>query len=120
MKKDGKYRFSLQFPAESESQVNAGELLERLGNRKSSVVVAALNEYLASHPELSAPGVKIHVRVEAGIDRARLEAMIRSIIDERAVTTVNRGDEQDDIDKPANTLDKDIAAMISNLEIFDA
>ena len=31
MKKDGKYRFSLQFGADSEEQVKAGELLERLG-----------------------------------------------------------------------------------------
>ncbi len=45
MKKDGKYRFSLQFSADSEEQVRAGELLERLGNRKSAVVVAALNDY---------------------------------------------------------------------------
>ena len=50
MKKDGKYRFSLQFSADSEEQVRAGELLERLGNRKSAVVVAALNDYLDSNP----------------------------------------------------------------------
>ena len=52
MKKDGKYRFSLQFGADSEEQVKAGELLERLGNKKSAVVVAALNDYLNSNPDL--------------------------------------------------------------------
>ena len=31
MKRDGRYRFSLQFGAETESQVRAGELLEKLG-----------------------------------------------------------------------------------------
>lgn len=39
MKRDGKYRFSLQFGSETREQVQAGELLERLGNRKSAVVI---------------------------------------------------------------------------------
>ena len=45
MKLDGKYRFTLQFPADTERRIRAGELLEQLGNRKSAVVVAALCEY---------------------------------------------------------------------------
>ena len=55
MRNNGKYRFSLQFPAETEEQIQADELLERLGNRKSAVVVAALGEYLAAHPALLSP-----------------------------------------------------------------
>ena len=55
MKRDGKYRFSLQFGSETREQVQAGELLERLGNRKSAVVIAALNAYIAAHPELAEP-----------------------------------------------------------------
>ena len=46
MKRDGKYRFSLQFGSETREQMQAGELLERLGNRKSAVVIAALNAYM--------------------------------------------------------------------------
>ena len=42
MKKDGKYRFTLQFPAVTEEQIAVGELLESLGNRKSALVVAAV------------------------------------------------------------------------------
>ena len=61
MKKDGKYRFSLQFSADSEEQVRAGELLERLGNRKSAVVFAALNDYLDSNPNLQDAHCKIEV-----------------------------------------------------------
>lgn len=52
MKRDGKYRFTLQFPADTERRIQAGELLEQLGNRKSAVVVAALCEYAEKHPEL--------------------------------------------------------------------
>ena len=35
MKKDGKYRYSLQFGMSSEEEIRAGELLESLGNKKS-------------------------------------------------------------------------------------
>lgn len=69
MKKDGKYRYSLQFGSQSEDEVRAGELLERLGNKKSIVVVAALNDYIASHPDLENPYCKIEVRTESGYPR---------------------------------------------------
>ena len=44
MKKDGKYRFTLQFSSDTEEQIRAGELLERLGNKKSAIIVEALND----------------------------------------------------------------------------
>ena len=50
MKKDGKYRYSLQFGMSSEEEIRAGELLESLGNKKSKVLIAALNEYVTNHP----------------------------------------------------------------------
>ena len=52
MKKDGRYRFTLQFGSDSEEQIRVGEFLESLGNKKSAVMVDVLNEYLLSHPEL--------------------------------------------------------------------
>ena len=39
---DNKYRYSLQWDAFSEEQIRAGQLMERLGNHKSKVVVPAL------------------------------------------------------------------------------
>ena len=44
MKRDGVYRFNLQFPSDSEERIRVGEVLERLGKRKSHLVVAALGE----------------------------------------------------------------------------
>lgn len=46
------YRFSLQFGADTESKIRIGELLEKLGNKKSALIVPALIEYLEKHPEL--------------------------------------------------------------------
>ena len=71
MKKNGKYRFSLQFGTETEEQVQAGELLEKLGNRKSQIIVAALNEYMISHPELQNPHCKVEVKVTSTSEYSR-------------------------------------------------
>lgn len=60
MKKDGSYRYNLKFSCEEKKNVRAGELLERLGHRKSAVVVEALNEYLDRHPALEQGDCEIH------------------------------------------------------------
>ena len=119
VKRDGKYRFSLQFGSETREQVQAGELLERLGNRKSAVVIAALNAYIAAHPELAEPA-PVSVKIDGGIRREALEQMIRSIIDERIANgqLLAGGVETPSIQMQED-LNVDIAAMISNLELFD-
>lgn len=52
MKQSGKYRFSLQFPAVTEQQIAVGEALEKMGNRKSTVIVNAVFQYMADYPDL--------------------------------------------------------------------
>ena len=42
MKKDGKYRFTLQFGSDTEEQIKAGELLEQLGASKEATVIRYL------------------------------------------------------------------------------
>ncbi len=120
MKRGGKYRFSLQFGSETNEQVQAGELLERLGNRKSAVIVEALNAYIAAHPELAeSTNMEVHVKIEGGMRRDALEKLIRSLIDERIANgqlladSVTAPHEQMQED-----LDENIAAMISNLDLF--
>lgn len=133
MKKDGKYRFSLQFGAGSEQQIQVGELLERLGNRKSAVVVAAVSEYMAEHPELAKEGCRrIYVSLEPGIRREAIEKLVRSIVEERlggvnaapSAEPVPTGTEQsapETQSPPApQSAEDDIARMLSNLEVFDA
>ena len=53
MKKNGKYRFTLQFGMNSEQEIRAGEILEKMGNKKSKFLIAAINEYASNHPELN-------------------------------------------------------------------
>ena len=79
MRKDGKYRFTLQFSANSEEQIRVGELLEKLGNRKSTIIVSALSDYINAHPELQSGYSKIEVKVAPAFDRSQMERLIRSM-----------------------------------------
>lgn len=83
MKKDGKYRFSLQFDSDTEEQLQAGELLERMGNKKSHLVIAALNEYIESHPELKNQNCKVEIKLTSAYDQAKIEQMIQNVVEQR-------------------------------------
>lgn len=119
MKKDGKYRFSLQFAADTEEQVKAGELLERLGNKKSSIVVVALNEYLSAHPELQNVDCKIEVRIASGYNRDRIEQMIRAMVEEKfAAFQISSKAEGTSDEAIPDVLEDDVAQMLDNLDLF--
>ena len=122
MKKDGKYRFSLQFGTETKEQVQAGELLEKLGNRKSQIIVAALNEYMISHPELQNPHCKVEVKVTSTSEYSRsdIEQMVRALVEEKLALAQASGIIQKDGDSAhSSILDEDITAMLDNINIFD-
>lgn len=119
MKKDGKYRFSLQFGADTEEQVKAGELLERLGNKKSSVIVTALNEYLSAHPELQKGDCKIEVKVISGYNQEKIERMLRTMVEERlAALQFSLKEEGISGEAVPDTLGDDVAQMLDNLDLF--
>ena len=46
MKKDGKYRYTLGFGDSSEKNHMVGEFLEKIGNKKSAIIVEAVAQYL--------------------------------------------------------------------------
>ena len=122
MKKNGKYRFTLQFGMDSDEEVRAGELLERLGNRKSVVIEAALCEYMEAHPEMFAGGNKIKVSV-SGIRGDKLEEMIRRIVEERlGAITVSPAMPvvEPDTESPEWTDDSEILGMLDDLDLFQA
>ena len=113
MKRDGKYRFTLQFPADTERRIRAGELLEQLGNRKSAVVVAALCEYADRHPELLTRPVRAKIQTEYAASRAALEELVRKLVNEQLAKGGAVAEQNN-----AYTLDDDIARMLGNLDVF--
>ena len=120
MKKDGKYRFSLQFGADTEPDIRAGEFLEILGNKKSAVVVAALNDYLDRNPELLFRRDNLIIRIEKAnmVNRDELEDIIHRIIKEH-LACVNSGTHLPVTAENEDTLREDIALMLDNLDLFN-
>lgn len=121
MKKDGKYRYSLQFGSESEEEIRAGEFLEELGNKKSAVIVAALNEYLASHPELQIPHCKIEVKVASSVNykQEELEQLFLKYMEKHYANFQPSGSAEGVATaNPPETSEADIALMLENLDQF--
>jgi len=77
MRTEKGYKVTLQFPARTAEQQQAGEFLERLGSKKSRVVVQALTDYLQRHPGLLESGGMIHVDAAAGMTKDDVRALIR-------------------------------------------
>ena len=117
MKKDGKYRFSLQFSADTEEHIRAGELLEKLGNKKSLIVVDALNDYLNKHPELEKQYGSVNLKLTPIYDRAKIEQIVKEIIGAGVLTTKETVDTQPTINNGGDMID-DISEMLENISAF--
>ena len=118
MKRDGVYRFNLQFPADTQEHIRVGEVLERLGKRKSSLVVAALGEYLERHPQWETPEVRVKIEQQSAMSREKLEELVRELVEEKLASLPVSSQEAD----PAveEELDSDISQMLENLELFQS
>ena len=118
MKRDGVYRFNLQFPADTQEHIRVGEVLERLGKRKSHLVVAALGEYLDRHPPWETPEVRIKIEQQSALTREKLEELVRRLVEEKLASLTVSSQEAD----PAveEELDSDISQMLENLELFQS
>lgn len=118
MKRDGVYRFNLQFPADTQEHIRVGEVLERLGKRKSSLVVVALGEYLDRHPQWETPEVRIKIEQQSALTREKLEELVRELVEEKLASLPVSSQEAD----PAveEELDSDISQMLENLELFQS
>lgn len=117
---DNKYRFSLQWDAFSEEQIRAGQLMERLGNHKSKVVVPALIEYMDRHPEIMLPDGKISIVVQQSQTREQMEAMVKHMA-RAAVEELMNGMQLIPVtDTPSTTSTPaiDLDDMLNNLDIF--
>lgn len=118
MKRDGVYRFNLQFPADTQEHIRVGEVLERLGKRKSSLVVAALGEYLDRHPQWETPGVRIKIEQQSALTREKLEELVRRLVEEKLASLPVSSQEADSAVE--EELDSDISQMLENLELFQS
>lgn len=122
MKKDGKYRFSLQFSDDTAEGRKAGELLESYGNRKSMIIVAALNEYLVAHPELDQENCSVEVSVTPLVSPDELERMVRRVVEERIsgkqLQNISFDEQEGKGETDLKELETDVSQMLDNLDFF--
>ena len=117
MVKDGKYRYTLQFGMDTEAERRAGAFLERLGNRKSPFIVAAINECLESHPELREDQPKVQFTI-SGINPKMLEAKIRQIVEEHLGSGSIPVPAEVNAPDTTRQVSNDILDMLSDLDCF--
>lgn len=116
MKKNGKYRFSLQFGMDSPEEIRAGELLEKLGNKKSKILITALNEYIVNHPELQNGQGQLTVSFQS-VPMELLELKIKEVLKSRNdPKPVFK--EQVFPNQSVNATNQDILGMIEDLDLF--
>ena len=118
MKARDKYRFTLQWGAETTEKILAGDFLESLGNRKSELVVLAMAEYLSAHPEVLSAGNKPKIIVKPSYTREQVEALIRSIVDEKIANSPLIQCENGPHSVEPAAMEPDVDEMLKNLDLF--
>ena len=115
-----KYRFTVQWAADSADKIRIGEALKGLGNKKSRLIVEAVSEYIKKHPESLTSGYKYHPSAEPALTRNQVREIVRDLIDAR-LANANIMPFANYIGNPGdqNTADNDdLDAMIQNLDMF--
>ena len=125
MRRDDKYRFSLSWGRDTAEKIAVGDLLEKLKNRKSDLIVQAVWEYIGNHPEVMAENAKIVITVQSTPTDEQTLAKIQQMIDasvERLKDSMKFQIQQEKrVEQVAPTVlnQKDLDDMLDNLTIFD-
>lgn len=125
MRRDDKYRFSLSWGRDTAEKIAVGDLLEKLKNRKSDLIVQAVWEYIWNHPEVMAENAKIVITVQSTPTDEQTLAKIQQMIDasvERLKDSMKFQIQQEkQVEQVAPTVlnQKDLDDMLDNLTIFD-
>ena len=125
MRRDDKYRFSLSWGRDTAEKIAVGDLLEKLKNRKSDLIVQAVWEYIGNHPEVMAENAKLVITVQSTPTDEQTLAKIQQMIDasvERLKDSMKFQIQQEkQVEQVAPTVlnQKDLDDMLDNLTIFD-
>ena len=125
MRRDDKYRFSLSWGRDTAEKIAVGDLLEKLKNRKSDLIVQAVWEYIGNHPEVMAENAKLVITVQSTPTDEQTLAKIQQMIDasvERLKDSMKFQIQQEkQVEQVAPTVlnQQDLDDMLDNLTIFD-
>lgn len=121
MRRDDKYRFSLGWGRDTAEKIAVGDLLEKLKNRKSDLIVQAVWEYIGNHPEVMAENAKIVITVQSTPTDEQTFAKIQSMIDaslENLKSTLKLQAGQTESKEKNEPTEQDLDDMLKNLDIF--
>ena len=125
MRRDDKYRFSLSWGRDTAEKIAVGDLLEKLKNRKSDLIVQAVWEYIGNHPEVMAENAKIVITVQSTpTDEqtlAKIQQMIDASVERLKDSTKFQIQQEKQVEQAAPTVlnQQDLDDMLDNLTIFD-
>lgn len=125
MRRDDKYRFSLSWGRDTAEKIAVGDLLEKLKNRKSDLIVQAVWEYIGNHPEVMAENAKIVITVQSTPTDEQTLAKIQQMIDasvERLKDSMKLQvlqEQHGGQTAPTVPNQQDLDDMLDNLTIFD-
>ena len=117
MKTHNKYRFSLQWGADTTAKIQAGEFINSLGNRKSEFLVTAVTEYITAHPEVLINGQKPQIMIKPSFTHKELENMVRAIVADMTGAIRPTSEKKDMVSESVSD-DADISVMLDNLDAF--
>ena len=122
--RDDRYRFSLQWSADTEEKVRVGSLLERMGNKKSDFIVMAIMDYLQRHPDTDIPGTKNKITCHPVHTKEQLRAMVQDLVKSSMNElmqgkTVASVEDNQYSEMPPGPSEQDIDAMLASLKLFD-
>lgn len=123
MRRDDKYRFTLGWSSDSNEKAAVGDLLERLKNHKSDLVVQAVWEYIQRHPEVLVSEAKIVITVHSTPTDEQTMTKIQSMIDasmEKLKSSLKQlGEQALPESEPTGPSQQDLDDMLSHLDIFN-
>ncbi|MCM1376794.1 MAG: hypothetical protein NC245_17095 [Muribaculum sp.] len=123
MRRDDRFRFSLQWSADTEEKARVGAFLEQLGNKKSDFIVMAVMEYLEQHPEITIPGAKIKITYQPIQTKEQLVEMVKNMASAAVKEflegkTLALANEQIEVVQEGPS-EQDVDAMLAGLKLFD-
>jgi len=106
----------LQFPANTEDQILVGEMLEKLGSKKSKFIVGVVSEYIKAHTIASGEGENAPAQSgnPIGLTEADVISIVKRYMPSNAPTQKIQGPEVQ-ADAPE---DDGIGAMLDSLGVF--
>ena len=115
---NNKYRFTLQWSAETTEKTQAGEFFNSLGNRKSEFLVKLVTEYISAHPEIQINGQKPQILIKPCFAHEEIEKIVRAVVAENMKNAAPPMSETKDTTADPGSNETDIEVMLDNLDVF--